>query len=212
MPRRDLTLGLAAAGLLPALPALAQGAPAEGKDFVRLSQPVPMAASGKVEVVEFFWYGCPHCNAMEPSLEAWVRKLPADVSFRRMPVGFTPVHELHQRLFYTLEALGQLEAVHRKVFAAIHVQRRNLNSEAALVEFAGSVGLDAARFSETLKSFSVSGKARQAKQMTAAFRIDGVPALGVHGRFYTSAALTGSHERAFAVTDWLIQQVRKAGV
>lgn len=213
MKRREFSLGVAAAATLATpLAAQAQGTPVEGKDYVKLSQPVPVASTGKVQVIEFFWYGCPHCNAMEPSLEAWLRKLPAEASFQRVPVGFTPVHELHQKLFYAMEAMGLLETLHRKVFAAIHVQHRSLNKEADLVEFMASQGVDGAKFGETLRSFSVIGKARQAKQLTAAYRIDGVPALGIHGRYYTSAALAGGHDKAFAATDWLIQQVRKAGL
>jgi thiol:disulfide interchange protein DsbA len=209
MNRRELiALPLAAAGALgPAGLVLAQGF-AEGRDFVRLGTPVA-TTPGKVDVLEFFWYGCPHCNTFEPMLEAWVRTLPADVAFRRVAVGFTALHETHSRLFYTLEALGLVEPLHKKVFAAIHVQRRRLDKDADIQAFATENGVDGARFMETFKSFGVAGKARQAKSLTDGYKIDGVPALGVHGRFYTSGALAGGNQRALAVTEFLIDRARK---
>lgn len=212
MKRRDfsaLTLaGSAGLGLSPM--AQAQGAPVEGTQYVKLAQPVAVASSGKVEVVEFFWYGCPHCNALEPAFEAWSRRQPADVAVNRVPVGFTPVHEFHQKLFYALEAMGVLDAMHRKVFNAIHVEHKRLNTEADVATFAKAQGLDADKLVATLKSFSVIGKARQAKQLAEAYRIDGVPAIGIHGRYYTSGPMTGSHERTLAVADYLIALVRKS--
>jgi len=210
LKRRELYW--AVAGMASALPeAQAQTPWVEGKDYVRLAQPVPVAASGKIELLSFFWYGCPHCYAMEPSLDAWVRQLPADVLWRRVPVGFSPQHELHQRAFYALESLNLLEAVHRKLLAAIHAQHRSLAKEAELADFIASLGLDRAAFTQALTSSAVAAQARAAKQLSAAYRIDGVPALGIHGRYYTSPALAGNPARALAVAGWLIQQVRKPG-
>jgi thiol:disulfide interchange protein DsbA len=178
--------------------------------FIRLAKPAPVSTpAGKIEVVEFFWYGCPHCNALEPALEAWVRKLPADVVFRRVPVAFGAVHEAHQRLFYTLEAMGQLAAVHPKVFAAIHTQRQRLEKEADQIAFLKGAGVDTSRYAELSKSFSVQTKMRQAKQLTDAYDIDGVPTIGVHGRFHTSGSLAGDNMRALAVAEMLIARVRK---
>jgi thiol:disulfide interchange protein DsbA len=221
MNRRDFSshsLQLAAAGLLGtglALPltASAQGAAIEGKEYQKISRPVPVALGGatKIEVVEFFWYGCPHCNALQPQLEAWVKRLPADVAFRPVPVGFAPQHEYHQKLFYALEAMGQLGAMHDKVFAAIHVARKRMDKDAEVAEFISANGLDGAKLVETMKSFSVSGKSRQAKQLTEAYHIDGVPTLGIQGRYTTSASMTGSPERAFAVAEQLMAQIRKTG-
>ena len=182
----------------------------EGTHYVKLAQPVPVAASGKVEVVEFFWYGCPHCHALEPALEAWIKRLPADVSFRRAPVAFSPQHEFHQRLYFTLEAAGLVEALHRKVFSAIHTERKSLTREADVAAFFTANGQDGAKLVETMKSFAVQTKARQARQLAEAYRIDGVPALGVQGRYYTSAAMAGGPDRAFAVTDYLIGVARRS--
>jgi thiol:disulfide interchange protein DsbA len=209
MKRREFSTLMAAGLGTAAAASRAQGGPVEGVHFIRLAKPAPVSTpAGKIEVVEFFWYGCPHCNALEPALEAWVRKLPADVVFRRVPVAFGAVHEAHQRLFYTLEALGQLAAVHPKVFAAIHTQRQRLEKEAEQIVFLKGVGVDTSRYAELSKSFSVQTKMRQAKQLADAYDIDGVPTLGVHGRFHTSGSLAGDNMRALAVAEALIARVR----
>ncbi|WP_374675499.1 thiol:disulfide interchange protein DsbA/DsbL [Ideonella sp.] len=203
-------LGLAAAA--PAwLPraAQAQGGPVEGKHFVRLSQPVAPAAAGKVEVVEFFWYGCPHCFSLEPFVEQWLAKLPADVAFRRVPAAFTPQYEFHQKVFYAFEALGLLGSLHRKFFNAIHVDRKRLVTEADVAAFVSANGADGAKVADAMKSFSVIGKARQAKQLSDAYGVDSVPMLGVQGRFRTSAAMAGGVDKAFLVVDHLVELARK---
>jgi len=210
MKRRDFSAQLAATALgLPfAGRALAQGAPVEGQNYVRLSQPVAVPSTGKIDVIEFFWYGCPHCFAFEPSLDAWSKKVPADIAFRRVHVGFTALHQTHQRIFCTLEAMGLVEQMHRKVFNAIHQQRRHLDKDADIQAFATENGIDGAKFMDVFKSFAVQTKARQYSQLTDAYKIDGVPALGVQGRYYTSVALAGSHEKALQVVEFLAQKVR----
>jgi thiol:disulfide interchange protein DsbA len=217
MKRRQFAARLlaasAAAAALTRTPAVqAQGAPAEGKQYVRLSQPLPAGAPGKIEVIEFFWYGCPHCNEFEPMLDGWAKKLPADVAFRRVPVAFRDEpFGAHQRIFYALETMGQVDAMHRKVFYAIHNDRQKLDKPADIAAFMAKNGMDSAKFLDVYNSFSVQTKARQAKQLSESYRIDGVPALGIQGRYYTSGSLAGSNDRALAVTDFLIQQVRKSG-
>ena len=215
MKRRDFSMHLAGSGLGLAWAgsALAQGAaPVEGQQFVRLSTPAPVSLPSpdkKIEVVEFFWYGCGHCYAFEPAVEAWAKRLPPDVAFRQVPVGFALPHQLHQKLFYALEEMGQLSAMSKRVFAAIHQQNRRLSSEAEIVAFATSNGLDAAKFADAFKSFGVNTKANRAKQLAEAYKIDGVPAIGVNGRFYTSGSLAGSNERSLAVADFLVQRARQ---
>jgi thiol:disulfide interchange protein DsbA len=214
MKRRDFSRQLAGAGLGLAAAgwAQAQGGPVEGQHYVKLSTPAPVtlpAPDKKVEVVEFFWYGCPHCFNLEPLLESWVKRLPPDVAFRQVPVGFSVPHQVHQKLFYALEELGQLPALHRRVFTAIHRQNARLNSESDILAFVTANGVDGAQFTTAFKSFGVATKANRAKQLSDAYKIDGVPALGIHGRFYTSGSLAGSHERALAVTDFLIQRARQ---
>lgn len=219
MKRRDFAGSLMAAGLGGAAVALAAagaaraqgGAPVEGTHYVKLGQPLPVPAGGKIEVIEFFWYGCPHCNAFEPALDAWQKGLPPDVAFRRVPVAFREEpYAAHQRIYYALDVLGAVPAMHRKVFAAIHVDHARLDKLPEIAAFMARNGIDAARFSDAFNSFGVQTKARQAKQLAEAYRIDGVPALGVQGRYYTSGTLAGGGERALAVADYLITQVRKS--
>lgn len=206
-------VGLAGLGAA-AGPARAQGAPVEGQHYVRLAQPAPVDLPGpdkKVEVVEFFWYECPHCSAFEPLSDAWTKRLSSDVHYRKVPVGFTARHQVAQKAFYALEEMGQLQTMHKRIFAAIHVQRQRLMTEKAYVDFVAANGLDAAKFESLMKSFSVATKANRARQLGDAYKIDGTPSLGVQGRFYTSGTLAGSAERMVAVADHLIGVARRGG-
>jgi thiol:disulfide interchange protein DsbA len=180
----------------------------EGRDYARLAQPLAMPATGKVEVVEFFGYWCPHCNSFEPSIEAWSHKLPADVSFRRVPVAFSAPQEPYAKVFYALEAMGQLEAMHRKVFAAIHIQHQRLEKDSEITALMTANGIDGAKFMDAFKGFTVASKFKQARQLAEAYRIDGVPTLGIHGRYFTSPSLAGGADQALRVTDHLIQRAR----
>lgn len=210
MNRRELTCGTAAGLLMLAGGAQAQGAaPVEGRDFVRLNPPVPVPPGGKIDVIEFFSFGCPHCYAFEPLLESWLKRLPPDVAFRRVPAAFNAPFEGYAKLFYALEAVGLAEQLHKRVFAAIHVQRQRLDKEADLAAFVNSAGGDGAKFVEAYKSFGVATKVRQGKQLFDAYKIDGVPTLGIHGRWFTSGSLAGGHERSLQVADQLIQRARK---
>jgi protein dithiol oxidoreductase (disulfide-forming) len=216
MNRRDFSAQLIAAGMGAAASTLmtsahAQaGAPVEGTHYVKLNQPVQVPA-GKIEVIEFFWYGCPHCNAFEPALDAWQKRLPADVNFKRVPVAFRDEpFTAHQKIFYALETMGLIPAMHRKVFYAIHGERQRLDKPADIAAFMQKNGVDSAKFLEAYNSFGVQTKARQAKQLAEAYKIDGVPSIGVQGRYFTSGTLAGSPEAALVVTDHLIQKVRKA--
>ena len=216
MQRREFSqaaLAAASAGTLAALPlgVQAQGKPpAEGKDYLLLSKPAPSEApAGQIEVVEFFWYSCPHCNEFEPQLEAWAAKAPKDVSLRRVPVSFRPDFEPQQRLYYVLEALGKVAALHKKVFYAIHVEKQTLNTADLVTAWAQKQGIDKAKFTELYNSFPVNMKARKATQLQEAFMVDGVPALGVHGRYYTSGSLAGNMARALTVTDHVLTLARK---
>lgn len=213
MKRREFSFGtaaaLAATGL--ALPAHAQRKYTEGKEYQPIDKRAPVEApQGKVEVVEFFWYACPHCNAFEPKLEAWVKKIPADVAFRRVPVAFRDDMVPQQRLFYALEAMGKLDEVHRKVFHAIHVEKQALNREDLISAWVDKQGVDKAKFAELYNSFAVSTKARKATQLQDAYRIEGVPSLGIAGRYLTSGDMAGTVDNALLVTDYLIAEARKA--
>lgn len=189
----------------------AQGkAPQEGTDYLLLDKPAPVeAAAGKIEVVEFFWYSCPHCNSFEPMLEAWAKKAPKDVSFRRAPVSFRADFEPQQRLYYVLESLGKIDELHKKVFNAIHTEKQNLNTAEQITAWAEKQGISKAKFTEAYNSFPVVTKARKATQLQEFYKVDGVPALGVAGRYFTSGSVAQSMERALAVTDYLIELTRK---
>ena len=204
------TVALASLGLPGSVLAQARK-PDEGTDYLTLDKRVPVEApAGKVEVIEFFWYSCPHCNAFEPKLVSWIKKLPSDVSIRRVPVAFRDDFVPQQRLYYTLEAMGKLDELHGKVFTAIHAERQVIDKEASIVAWAEKNGLDKARFQELYNSFSVQTKARRATQLQDAYKVQGVPALGIAGRYYTDGTLAGTMDRALQVTDYLVAEARKA--
>ncbi len=216
LTRRDFSTCLIGAGLGGAVPrALAQARPTEGVHYVRLAEPAP-APAGKIEVIEFFWYECPHCNALEPALDAWARRLPDDVAFRRVPVWFRDdPFGPQQRLFYTLDALGLVPTLHRKVFQTIHGERTRLRTAEDMAAFALRNGVDPMAFMTAFNSFGVQTKAQQARQTASAYKIDAVPAMGVQGRYYTNGNLAnaglppGPIDRMLAVVDALVGKVRQ---
>ena len=197
------------AGLHPSLAqAQAAGTPRfkEGTDYVRLGRPAPVdAPAGQVEVLEFFAYTCIHCFNFEPVFESWKRKAPAYVVVRRVPVAFSEAFIPMQRLYYTLEAMGQLDALHGKVFEAIHVGKQRLVNEAAITAWVEKQGVDVKKFSELFNSFSVTGKARRAAQLQDAYQVEGTPALGVGGRY----TVAGQGPRTVLVADALIAELKK---
>lgn len=213
MKRRDFSLacGAAAAGcaLVPAV-ALAQNkGPQAGADYLVLDQRAGVEApAGKIEVIEFFWYSCPHCSAFEPTFDAWSKRVPKDVMVRRVPIAFRDDFAPQQRLFYALEAMGLLDQLHRKVFAAIHVEKQNLAKGDAIVDWVVKQGVDKVKFLANFNSFSISTKVSRATQLQNAYRVEGVPAMGVDGRFYTDGDKAKSMERALQVVEFLVAQVR----
>lgn len=215
MNRRRLNRILIAGGIAPALllagsPASAQSpAPVEGRDYKRLEPPQPAPATGKIEVLEFFSYACPHCGAFEPTLQAWAQHLPADVILRRVPVSFLFNAENFQRTYYALETLGLVEAMQSKIFTAIHADRQRLEKPEEIAALVAKNGGDAAKFLATFKSFSVVTAQMRAKKMTADYKVESVPTLVIQGRFVTSPADAGSAERSLAVVDALIARARK---
>ena len=210
MKRRDFGLGLAVASPLLARTAWATVEPVEGKHYTRLQQPMQVAAPGKIEVIEFFGYWCPHCRTLEPVLEAWARKLRADVSFRRVPVSWKPGQEPYQRLYFALESLGVGAGTHQKVFEAVQLKGMRLELPAALAAFASANGIDGKKLADAMGGFAVASKARLAAQTASTYRIDSVPALAIHGRFMTSPARAGGDEAALQVADALIRKAKTA--
>lgn len=208
-PRRRTLL--AALALSP-LPALAQPrAPAAGVDYSELRPPQPVEAAGKVEVLEFFWYGCPHCYTLEPLLEKWAARLPADVAFRRVPAVFNEAWARDAAVFYTFEALGVLDRLHRPFFDAIHVDRLNTRDASARNAWLQKNGVDLKRFEDAYKSFGVQSKVRRAQQQSIAYRIDGTPALAVQGRYTISAEQARTQPNMLGIADYLIGVARKGG-
>ena len=214
MNRREFSVRVLCSLGLAGMVRLAQaesGDPVEGTNFNRLSQAQPVTAGpGKIEVVEFFWYGCPHCNHLEPTLEAWVAKLPTNVVFRRVPVI---LHEhpgaIHQQLFYAIETMGLPASLHGKVFNAIHNEHNMLDTPEAIQAFMGAQGVDGNRFMAVFNSFAVQTKCRQGRATVDAYRIEGVPTLAVGGKYTTSVALNGTSEKTLQTVDYLINRVRK---
>jgi thiol:disulfide interchange protein DsbA len=215
MNRRDFSRNLIGSGagalaLTLAAPVWSQnGAPVEGKQYSRVEPPVATRDPGKVEVLEFFSYACPHCAAFEPVVEPWVKKLPADVVFRRVPVPFLMGADNFMHSYYSFVALGLVDRMMPKVFAAIHVERKRLGSAEDMAGLVAKNGGDSAKFLEAMKSFSVATNVNRAKKLTSEYKIDGVPTLGVEGRYLTSPSQAGGLEQSLAVADFLIQKARK---
>jgi len=215
MNRREFSLQLAGAAGAAALSPLLAGrafassaAPVAGTDYTLLQTPLNLPRTGKVEVIEFFWYGCPHCYHFEPTIEPWIAKLPADVHFRRVHVQFNALQAIHQRIWYTWETLGLVEQMHARTFARFHVQRKPINSEDDMLEFAKENGLDLAKVKSTWNGFAMTTKVAQAQQLCDDYRVDGVPMIGIHGR-YTTSPSQGGEKECLATTDTLIAQLRK---
>ena len=213
MKRRDFSIvGMSGLALSQSwiAPAFAQvTVPAAGADYLVLDKKVAVEApSSKIEAVEFFWYNCPHCNAFEPILGAWIKRAPKDIAVRRVPVGFRDEFVPQQRLFYCLEAMNLADKLHGKVFAAIHAENVDLTKSAAIADWIAKQGVDRAKFLETYNSFAVATKASKATQLQNAYRVEGVPAMGVAGRFYTDGSLAGNMPRVLQVVDYLATQVR----
>lgn len=181
------------------------GAAAKGK-YLELT-PAQATEPGKIEVLEFFSYGCGHCAAIEPLFEKWIKAQPADVVVRGVPVAFNASMKPLQRLYYTLEALNRLD-VHPKVFVAIHQEKKRLFTKAEIKSWIGSQGVDAEKFDVAYESFGVSSKANRADQLVTAYRIQGTPSVAVGGRFVTSPSEAGGYQQTLDVTSDLIRQAR----
>ena len=217
MKRRDFSLAAISAASVSGLSlvANAQGPapakkPVEGTDYLSLDKRVPTdVGAGKIEVIEFFWYSCPHCNSFEPQFAAWKKAAPKDVVVQRVPVRFRDDFEAQQRAYYVFESLNMVDAMHGKLFHAIHTERQQLNNAQALAAWANKNGLPEKKFLDTFNSFGVATKARRATQLQDAFKVQGVPALGIAGRFYTDGGLAQTMDRALQVADYLIGEVRR---
>jgi thiol:disulfide interchange protein DsbA len=191
--------------------AFATAAPAqelqEGKQYIRYQNPVP-ATGKKIEVLEFFSYGCPHCADLEPEMQTWMKTLPPDVAFRRVPVMFQDRWVILAKVFYTLEALGEEPRLSPEVFAAIHRNGVNLASDKAFFDWAAGKGLDRKKVEDMYNSFAVAGKINKAKTEAQQFNVQSVPMIVVDGKFMTATDKVGSHAALPPAINALVAKAR----
>jgi thiol:disulfide interchange protein DsbA len=201
-------LALVAAAVF-SLSALAAGPEAfEGHDYTRLKNAQPTATGKRIEVLEFFWYRCPHCFQLEPGLNKWLKNLPKDAQVRRVPAVFRDDWMPGAKLYYTLEQMNLLGKLHHKVFDAYHVENINLNDPAVLGGWITKQGVDRKQFEAIYNSFSTQSKATQGARLATAYAITGVPAFIIDGKYVTSVSMTGGEARLFEVLDQLIVKAR----
>ena len=202
--------------------ALAQPAPVVGRDYTQVSPPQPTDSGKKIEVFEFFWYGCPHCYHLEPALKSWLKKKPADVEFRPVPGTFgAPGWEPLTRTYYALDAMGLAPKYHDAIFAAIHEekdatkQRALVNDSRVIADWLASKGVDKQKFLDAYNSFAVNNRTKRSEDLTRSYDVPGTPAIAIDGRYLTSPSnfpnADGSvnYDRFFHVVDQLIAQARK---
>ena len=181
-----------------------------GNQYVELGSPVPVAQPGKIEVVELFWYGCPHCYQFEPSILPWAEKLPEDVNFVRVPALFGGLWNVHGQMFLTLEAMGVEDKVHQAVFSAIHNEQKKLATPEEMAEFLAGQGVDKDVFLKTFNSFAVKGQMEMAKKLAMSYQITGVPVMVVNGKYRFDLGTAGGPEGVLNVADQLIAKERAA--
>jgi thiol:disulfide interchange protein DsbA len=212
-------LAVATLSLFAATAGASPSAPVNGTDYRTLDKAQQTDSGKKVEVIEFFWYSCPHCSALEPALEAWVKKQGDKINFKRVPVAFRDSFIPQQKLYYSLEALGWVNALHGKVFRAIHVERQPLDTDKQIADFIAKQGVDTKKFAETYNSFGIQSKVQRATQLQAAYKVDGVPMIAIDGRYITSPSIIGAslgnrpeailHDATLQVMDWLVTKSAK---
>jgi protein dithiol oxidoreductase (disulfide-forming) len=202
---------LAALGLTPFYSFAQARQPMPGVDYTELAVPQPVELPGKIEALEFFWYGCPHCYSLEPLLEKWIARLPAEVNFRRVPAVLNQGWATEAAVFYAFEALGVLERLHRPFFDAIHRERLNTRDPGVMAGWLSQHDVDPKRYEDAYKSFGVQSKVRRAAQVSLAYRIDGTPALAVNGRYTVSAEQGRTQSGMLGIVDYLIGVARKGG-
>jgi thiol:disulfide interchange protein DsbA len=201
---------LAAAFLLAlSLPVSAQtAAPQEGRDYVRFKNPLPVETGKKIEVIEFFSYGCPHCGEFEPILENWLKTLPPDVAFRRVPVMFQDRWVPLAKEYYTIEALGEDARLSPEMFTAIHGKGTPMWNEKTFFDWVAGHGIDRKKVEDMYNSFAISGKMSRARQLAQAYGVQSVPLIVIDGKFVVSTEKVGSHAAMIPVMDALIVKAR----
>ena len=190
------------------LPNLVDAGFKEGVKYQRIANPQPTSTSDKIEVLEFFWYGCPHCYQLEPDVEAWLKSKPDDVEFIRMPAVLGPSWELLTRAYYTADLLEATDKIHKTLFERLHKERKRIRNANELKEFFVEQGVSAEDFDNTFASFAVITKTNRSKQVSQLYGITGVPALVVNGKYLVTAKMAGSNKQMLEVVDYLVEQER----
>ena len=180
----------------------------EGVEYKALT-PQPTDTGDKIEVLEFFWYGCPHCYTFEPYIKAWKKTKPANVEFVRVPAIFRPDWEIQARTYYALSNMGVIEDLHEKIFTAIHKDKKKLDKKATLTDFVVKNGVDREKFEEEYNSFSVDTMVRKARKKQAAYMIQGVPSIVVNGKYLSSGSMSGSYDNLVKILDFLVAKESK---
>jgi thiol:disulfide interchange protein DsbA len=210
MDRRHFSSAALLTAAISPLSVSAQELPFAGKHYVEVSPRQPTRDRKRVEVLEFFAYSCEHCLLFEPLLDAWQKRLPAGVLFRRIPVAFRDGPFVsHQKLYFAIEHLGLVDRLHGKVFAAMHLDRQRLDTPERIAEFGTRNGVAPSKLLDAFNSFTVASRAKEAHSLTIGYKVAGTPSLGVDGRWRTSGALTGSNERSLAVAEFLIGEAKR---
>jgi len=181
----------------------------EGIDYNKLAKPQTTDSGNKIEVLEFFWYGCPHCYQFEPTLSQWLKSKPANVNFIRIPAPLNPNWMVHTKAYYTLELLGEGEKFHEDLFKAMHEKKMRLNTPAAIADYLADKGVDKKAFEDSFDSFAVEMRARKAMQLSRSFKLDGVPLLAVNGKYTVSASQAGGYKQMIDITNYLIKKETK---
>jgi thiol:disulfide interchange protein DsbA len=180
----------------------------EGVNYKTLPQQ-STSSGDKIEVLEFFWYGCPHCYSFEPYLNKWKKTMPANVEFVRVPAIFRPDWEQQARAYYALSNMGVIEDVHGKIFEAIHKDKKHLNNLGLIADFVSSLGVDRKKFLEEANSFAVDGMVRKAKKKQVAYKLQGVPSIAINGKYLSSGSMSGSYDNLIKIMDYLIEKESK---
>jgi protein dithiol oxidoreductase (disulfide-forming) len=178
----------------------------EGVEYIKLATPVPTQNAEKIEVQEFFWYGCPHCFQFEPKLAAWVKNKPANVEFVRMPAPLNPNWMPHTKTYYALEAMGRGDEFHVEIFNAMHVAKLKLFTPEAIADFLAQKGVDRTKFLDSYNSFAVNMRARKAEQLGNQYKITGVPALTVNGKYLISTNQSGGFDEVLNILSYLVNK------
>ncbi len=181
----------------------------EGKDYTVLTNPQPTENNSKIEVLEFFWYGCPHCDKLHPHIKSWLKNKPDDVSFRYVPTIFRPDWVSGAKIFYTIETIQETEVLHDKVYDAIHRDKIDLNKEPILFDWVEKQGIEREKFEKAYHSFSVQNQVAKSTQMSRQYQLTGTPSIVVDGKYLTSGSMGGSQENTIKILEKLIEKTRK---